>query len=389
MTASAANNAEFNPSPLDPLHVSFNDKHLNKTLWINPNTGQPDGTSGFYAAEPTPDALVRRILKGHAWTACEIKLRSQWREANVLRVNTLTLDLDGDITLGDFWQLPVARRHCLFTATSCSHGNLERQREKGAETSDCFQAVFTTGRTVRPEVVPHLYDVLCERLGHVPVDDHGRKPEALWFGNTQAQVNENPSAVPLPWDWVAEAEHRLEQERQRQALRDSQVSPEDQRLLLERCKAVLRLGLIPDPGPGNYGIWMRVMHAAASGNDGDLLEAFREWSSGTHHGKREQRRLERRLRGAGRKSDPAALLAMAKEADPNWIEKLPQELQPQKRPQVVSLLSNRSATPMVLEDINVAMPPIDREDEDEQDGDLPDRPQPTVLFSSPRLHGDN
>jgi hypothetical protein len=121
----------------------------------------------------------------------------------------------------------------------------------------------------------------------------------------------------------------------------------------------------------------------------DLLEAFREWSSGTHHGKREQRRLERRLRGAGRKSDPAALLAMAKEADPNWIEKLPQELQPQKRPQVVSLLSNRSATPMVLEDINVAMPPIDREDEDEQDGDLPDRPQPTVLFSSPRLHGDN
>ena len=288
---------------------------------IHNKSGANLSSSGWQPAELPVDQLVNHIAGGKAWVGCTLGDGRRCEES-AGPANLIVLDIDGDLTLAEFWAKPFAQRHCVFTITSCSH---LQATEKNPEALERFRAVFAC--ETHDDVALHtaIYHLMLSCLGLTLVDNSGEKPERLWFGNDQAIIQFGAMAL-LPWDLIEGArELKSQQAVSHAAAIDTVVDDQD----LARCDYVLR-NLLPASahGGGDLGYndyWQVVLNAAASAGD-VLHDAFVQWSSTGDHGK-EERLNSRRWRGAGRKSTPLKILALARQLlGEGWWRQLPKHL---------------------------------------------------------------
>ena len=311
--------------------VSLHDRHHNKTLNSRFSFVETQGRWTPHALS-LPD-LANHITSGKAWVNCQ--LAGPTRSDAYVASSLIVLDLDGDIDLDEFWAIGVARRHCAFTYTSCSHLSLEKQREDGTPSSHRFRAVFQADHITDPELHRARHDELVERLGIGLRDRSGAKPTQPWYGNDQAIVTWG-AGRPLDWDFDCHVLDliKAQSERRAQDYALAAAMPTDGD---EEERAVLILELVeglPASSEGEYNYWQAVLNAAAAWRSERVRQAFLVWHSRGFHsvgrrGKPPQDISERRFQKAGTLCHPNTLFQLAKTHLGNgWYRVLPNRLWP-------------------------------------------------------------
>lgn len=267
----------------------------------------------------SPLELAEWIQSGKAWTACHLGGRSH-SEDHVVASNLIVLDIDGDLTLEAFWAIPAVQRHCLFTATSCSHTQQEHR----------FRALFAVEPHEEVDLHGAIYDLWIERLGIQLKDNCGRKPERLWYGNDRA-VLQFGGGEPIPWDLVEQARDNLKAARAALPRASTPVNPDELALDLRRAVfAFDQLLRVSVDGDFSGGYWKELLLAAAATGDEAVQQGFLQWHHRGHHSKT-QTQVKRRLQRSRSRMSPGEgagkILKLAKEQHGQlWWRLLPQEL---------------------------------------------------------------
>lgn len=267
----------------------------------------------------SPLELAEWIQSGKAWTACHLGGRSH-SEDHVVASNLIVLDIDGDLTLETFWAIPAVQRHCLFTATSCSHTQQEHR----------FRALFAVDSHEEVDLHGAIYDLWIERLGIQLKDNCGRKPERLWYGNDQAVLQFGGGEL-IPWDLVEQARDNLKAARAALPRASTPVNPDELDLDLRRAVfAFDQLLRVSVDGDFSGGYWKELLLAAAATGDEAVQQAFLQWHHRGHHSKT-QSQVKRRLQRSRSRMSPGEgagkILKLAKEQHGQlWWRLLPQEL---------------------------------------------------------------
>ena len=110
----------------------------------------------------------------------------------------MVFDIDGHISLNDWWGHPKVQQWCALTYTTASH----------TEESPRFRALFPlNGITDNPAKHEAVYNAIWEQitprpgtqvLTNAPFDHGGRQNSKLWYGNTEAQVEANIGCSGVP-----------------------------------------------------------------------------------------------------------------------------------------------------------------------------------------------
>jgi DNA polymerase III delta prime subunit len=296
--------------------VSLHHGHHNKT---NENFGVVENSCPWQSAELPIDALLEHVLAGKAWTACQLA-KGKRNADNAGASNLIVLDIDGDLSLEAFWQIPAVSRHCLLTYTSCSHNPDGEHR---------FRALFPCQEHDEPALHRAIYLQLIETLGFTPSDASGEKPERLWYGNTDAQLRFG-AGEPLTWDLIERARDELKAEQARRLVPRPQTTEQDQQLDNERAAYAL-LHLLRPSGDGEFNdYWAPLLNAAAATGSEQVRTAFFDWHHRGHHSK-SQRGVEKRFDKAGTKitagQGAGQILAAAKaQHGSDWWRQLPEHL---------------------------------------------------------------
>ena len=304
--------------------VSVHDGFHNKTRPRRPKQSRDDG---WLSGELSFDGLIAHISLGHAWTACELgpadpqahdlsetseHQGGAWRhESTADRWNLIVLDVDGDLSLEEFWSKPLVQRHCLCTYTTCSHS-----KSTGGDTQgpDRYRAIFQADAVYSEQQDPGLHHGLyhqwLDHLGLELTDNSGEKAERLWYGNSNTQVRFG-QGQPLPWDLIEAARDRAASaETATFSAPSGPIDAADQQRGCYALRHVLR-----ESCDGEYTTyWLPVFQAAASDGSEDMLEAFLEWNSRGHHRKRNpSSSIQRRWHKSGQRSTVGVLIKLAKE----------------------------------------------------------------------------
>jgi hypothetical protein len=261
-----------------------------------------------------PWELAAWVQNGFAWAATHFQDRRR-SEANASGSNCIVFDFDGELQLDEFWTTKIARKWCVLTYTSSS-STPEVNR---------FRAIFPLAGMPLSDVWEHkcVYNwvsfELAKELGIEFKDPCGEKPERLWFGNTEAQIQLNDEAcIPAS---VVSAIDIPEPPAFSMAGIDG-ITDID----VKRCVWLLD-NFIPPSKDGEYiEVYTRITAACAS--IGSVIEnAWVNWVSRGHHSSKSSN-LDASLkwRGLGQRSGPGSIYAMAKRLDPQWTRKLPAEL---------------------------------------------------------------
>ena len=266
--------------------------------------------------ELTPLELVDWISTGHAWLACHL-IDGVRREESAGSSDLIVLDIDGDLSLDAFWAIGSAARHCLFTATSCSHSESEHR----------FRAVFRCERHDDPRLHKAIYHQLLAALGLKLKDNSGEKPERLWYGNDQAQIRFG-AGEPLNWELVENAKDALAAAAKARPVAISGAN--DQALDCRRAAWVLEHLLRPSDDGEFQAYWSPLLNAAGATGDEQVAEAFLHWHHRGHHSKTQQR-VAKRLAKAGTRLSPGEgagrILQFAKQQHgEQWWRRLPESL---------------------------------------------------------------
>lgn len=298
--------------------VATHSRHRNKSPKDHEQWAAINAAAPWVDRELNPLELAEWIQQGLAWTACHLGGRSH-SEDSVVASNLIVLDIDGDLTLEAFWAIPAVQRHCLFTATSCSHTPEEHR----------FRALFAVEAHEEVDLHGAIYDLWVDRLGIQLKDNCGRKPERLWYGNDRAELRYG-GGEPIPWDLVEQARDNLKAARA--ALpRTSPTNPEDLALDLRRAVVCFEQLLRPSvDGDFSGGYWKELLLAAAATGDEAVQQAFLQWHHRGHHSKT-QTQVKRRLQRSRSRMTPGEgagkILKLAKEQHGQlWWRLLPQEL---------------------------------------------------------------
>ena len=156
------------------LKIAVNKGCLNKT---NPQKV----ASGWLNINETLEWLQGWVGAGYGWCATHFAERYRLSD-NCRGSNIIVLDIDGDMTLEQFWSAPTAQQWCMATYTSSSH----------TEVCHRFRAIFPLQRDLDTNAEHKgaywlIVDRLMADLGMEKLDDNcGQKPERLWYGNTNA-----------------------------------------------------------------------------------------------------------------------------------------------------------------------------------------------------------
>ena len=250
------------------------------------------------------------VSAGYGWCSTHFAERHR-RADNAVGSNLVVVDIDGDTTLGRFWQTDTARNWCVATYTSASHTEEENR----------FRALFPLGKLLE-SAGQHkgaywlVVNRLVADLGFETIKDNcGQKRERLWYGNTNAVWTVNPGAeVPSfllddidyedVTDFVA-----------------SDVSDQD----IKRCQWLLSNYLAPSED-GEYESYYVPVMAACAAMGQPLFDSWVDWVLRGHHGEKPENILPFKWRGLGNYSGPAKLYSLAKKQSSNWTSQLPPEL---------------------------------------------------------------
>jgi KaiC/GvpD/RAD55 family RecA-like ATPase len=312
------------PGP-SPLLVALHYGHHNKTRASSPK-GAPDAS--YLNHSLTPAELVDHVSLGFAWVGAHLGPHPGtgevgWRhEDGYLSSNCCALDIDGDLSLERFWAIPFAQRHCIFTATSCSH-------DPGGEHR--FRAVFWfTPTTDDINLHRHIVAELEEQLGLELKDRSGRKAERLWYGNDRAVIRYGGGAM-LPAELVFNAQDNLAEEKRilAQPRRPPSASAD---LQIRQATWLLDTGTLAPTTDGEYSeVWLKVLGGASCGDEG-LWQAFLRWHLRGHHRHKNSIKKCERERSKFRRMGVEAILGVAaRRLGKDWRRHLPSELQDQRR----------------------------------------------------------
>lgn len=322
--------------------VSLHDRIHNKNLPAGCDFG-----ADWRSVEIPIDELVDHVCQGKAWVNCQLSGRRNTE--NFVASNLIVLDVDGDLTLEEFWDNPFAQRHCAFTYTSCSHGSDEKQKERGSRTNHSFRAVFAAERIDNSdgqgaELHAERYHLLMERLGLDLKDSSPAKAAQPWFGNDQAQLR-FAQPVILDWEFTEDAKDRIRTRAQkRQQLAAAARPSEDDGLDEARAVFILDHLLRPSQDGEFPTYWVQVFNACASSGSEKVREAFMAWHGRGHHSKT-QKGVEKRYDRAGNRSGLGKLFALAVEQHGrSWWQLLPEGLRRSGmlKPPPITLMSSRS-----------------------------------------------
>lgn len=279
----------------------------------------------------TLEQLLAHVSGGKAFVACQLSGATRNTES-YLASNLVILDLDGDLDLAAFWQIPAVLQHCAATYTSCSHGSLEKQEQDGSPSSDRFRALFVFDEDFS-SVEQHAaaYDWIVSRISFAPKDPSGRKPLQLWYGNDQAVVRTNPAAASPGWDVIEDIRDRAVAPPAAIAPLDPSDLGADDRLDVERAAWLLQHLLRPSSDGEYLSYWQPVFNYAAASQSDLIWSAFLDWHCRGHHvNQKNVRRVERDRSKAGTRTPVrqalGCLFRLAKEQDTDWKHKLPEHL---------------------------------------------------------------
>ena len=250
------------------------------------------------------------VSAGYGWCSTHFAERHR-RADNAVGSNLVVVDIDGDTTLGRFWQTDTARNWCVATYTSASHTEQENR----------FRALFPLSKMLE-SAGQHkgaywlVVNRLVADLGFETIKDNcGQKRERLWYGNTNAVWTINAGAeVPSfllddidyedVTDFVA-----------------ADVSDQD----IKRCQWLLSNYLAPSED-GEYESYYVPVMAACAAMGQPLFDSWVDWVLRGHHGEKPENILPFKWRGLGNYSGPAKLYSLAKKQSSNWTSQLPPEL---------------------------------------------------------------
>jgi KaiC/GvpD/RAD55 family RecA-like ATPase len=292
--------------------------------------------------------LIDHISCGKAFLNCQ--LDGPRKTESCRASNLIILDVDGDITLEEFWAIPFAQRHCAFTYTSCSHLDDAKQQKRQSPTNHSFRALFPAeaidiGEPGGTELYAERYHLLLERLGLQLKDTSPAKPAQPWYGNDATQVQLG-QAVPLDWEFTADAVDRVRAKAMgRQRLQAAAAASFDDDGLDEQRAVYLLDNLLRPSVDGEFSsYWVQVFNACAASGSDAVRDAFLAWHDRGHHSKT-QKGVARRYDKAGSRSGLGKLFALAKEQHgSNWYQLLPVELRRKRSTSTppITLMSSRS-----------------------------------------------
>ena len=101
------------------LRIAVNKRCINKQ---NPQKV----ASGWLNVEEDLEWLLGWVKAGYGWCATHFVDRYR-KQDNARGSNLIVIDIDGDTTLGRFWQTDTARNWCVATYTSSSHTEQEHR----------------------------------------------------------------------------------------------------------------------------------------------------------------------------------------------------------------------------------------------------------------------
>ena len=250
------------------------------------------------------------VTAGYGWCATHFADRHR-RADNAIGSNLVVVDIDGDTTIGRFWQTDTARNWCVATYTSASHTEQENR----------FRALFPLERLLS-SVSEHkgaywlVVNRLLADLGFETIKDNcGQKRERLWYGNTNAHWTLNPGAF-VPGFLLEDIDYEEVTD-----FINADVTDKD----VQRCQWLLRNFLTPSEDDQYESYYVPVMAACAAVGE-PLFDDWVDWVLRGHHGEKPENIQPFKWRGLGNHSGPAKLYSLAKKQDRNWTSQLPSEL---------------------------------------------------------------
>ena len=250
------------------------------------------------------------VKAGYGWCATWFADKHRLTE-NSRGSNVVVIDIDGDTTLGRFWQSDTARQWCAATYTSSSHTEEEHR----------FRAVFLLERELAT-VSEHrgaywlIVNRLLADLGFESLKDNcGQKPERLWFGNVNAEFIFNDEVTPVPQFLLEDIGYDEE----------NFVVSDAAQIDIERCQWLLQHFLRPSED-GEYEDYYVPVLAACAGVGQAVFDHWVTWVLKGHHGDKPENILPFKWKGLGNYSGYTTLYSLAKKQDPNWTSQLPSHL---------------------------------------------------------------
>ena len=269
-----------------------------------------DTATGWLNINESLEWLQGWVQSGYGWTATHFVDRYR-RADNARGSNLIVVDIDGDTTLGRFWQTDTARNWCAATYTSASHTEEEHR----------FRALFPLDKQLDTTAQHRgaywlVVNRLLQELGIDNLKDNcGQKPERLWYGNTEAIFdihigNSVPEFLLENIDYEETTDF---------------VCSDVEEIDIKRCQYLLRNVLRPSDD-GEYESYYVPVMAACAGVGKDIFDDWVDWVLRGHHGAKEENIRPFKWRGLGNYSGHTTLYSLAKKQDPNWTRQLPPEL---------------------------------------------------------------
>jgi len=254
--------------------------------------------------------LMGWVQAGYGWTSTHFKGRHRKAE-NASGSNMVVIDFDGDTTLEKFWATQTAKDWCVSTYTSSSH-TPDKHRFRALFPLEKELASPTQHRGAYWLIVNRLLQELeLEEL----IDNCGQKPERLWYGNTEAVVKINASAL-VPEFLLNDIDYDDSSNFVQSDVTDIDV---------RRCQWLLREFLRPSED-GEYESYFVPVMAACAGVGEGVFDAWVEWVLKGHHGEKQENSQPFKWRGLGNFAGHTSLYSLAKKQDYSWTSKLPRDL---------------------------------------------------------------
>ena len=274
-----------------------------------PATWEPRFGSNWYAVAGTLDNLRDRIAQGDAFIAASMSSGHR-TSAAFESADLAVVDVDYGLTTAQLLDHPLTKHAC-FGYTTPSHDPANGKYR--------FRVLFKLPeRVTDPDLYKAIVTILTRALGG---DESCKDPCRIWYGNSNGeQLVWSPDTV-LPEELITDASTLAE----RSKLLYDPDAPEADANSIARAIHVLEQVIAPTCD-GERDKFLRVSAAAKAGGS-EVFPAWSDWASRGHHGSGSKRsQSSERWWNGLTGSSLGTLFFFAGEADPQWRDKLPEEL---------------------------------------------------------------